>query len=58
MHAIGIDFATRATNKMKPYETHATKKRKWRNYLSSEKIRSTQGSPQGDYKERECVDYD
>ena len=53
MHAIGIDFATRVTNKMKPYETHATKKRKWRNYLSSEKIRSMQGSPQGDTKERE-----
>ena len=38
MHAIGINFVTRATNKYKPYETHATKKRKWRNYyFQSEK---------------------
>ena len=61
MHAIGINFATRATNKMKPYETHATKKRKWRNYFSSERGYSTQGSPKArdGWKERvPSPDYD
>ena len=31
MHAIGINFVTKQTNRLKPYESKATKNRKWRN---------------------------
>lgn len=57
MHAIGINFATRTTNKLKPYESHATKKRKWRNYFSSEKMQTEAHSPKN-MKDREEIDYD
>jgi len=37
MIAVGINFSTKRVNRLKPYESHATKKRKWRNYFSTEK---------------------
>mmetsp|Transcript_1255 Transcript_1255/g.1671 ORF Transcript_1255/g.1671 Transcript_1255/m.1671 type:complete len:90 (-) Transcript_1255:1766-2035(-) len=37
MHAIGVNFATLQTNKLKPFESRATKKRKWRDYFETER---------------------
>lgn len=37
MHAIGVNFATLHYNKLKPFETKATKKRKWRDYFDEER---------------------
>jgi len=36
MNAIGVNFATLRTNRLKPFESRATKKRKWRNTFDSE----------------------
>ncbi len=37
MNAVGINFSTKQMNRLKPFESQASKRRKWRNYFSSQK---------------------
>lgn len=37
MNAIGVNFATLNTNRLRPFESRATKKRKWRNYFETDR---------------------
>jgi len=58
MHAIGINFATMKSNRLKPFESRATKRRKWRTYFASE--RNSQRTKVGgkQIEENDFVDYD
>jgi len=35
MHAIGVNFAMKRVNRLKPFESKTAHKRKWRNYFAS-----------------------
>ncbi len=37
MNAVGINFSTKQMNRLKPFESQSSKRRKWRNYFSSQK---------------------
>ena len=53
MNAIGINFATQHTNRLKPFESRASKKRKWRNNFESD--RNSVGKAK---LQNEIADYD
>ena len=57
MHAIGVNFATLRSNKLKPFESKATKKRKWRDYFDEERASLSNTKSVVDSKQ-EIVDYD
>ena len=40
MNAIGINFAMKQENRLKQFESKAARRRKWRNYFASEKLKN------------------
>ena len=55
MHAIGIDFATKKTNRLKPFQSRAARTRKWRSVVDEE---SRGPGKRQQVEQKEPIDYD
>ena len=58
MNAIGIDFVTKKTNKLKPYESQGRKMRKLRKQYQQENLKSLRTETMSDKPTQTLVDYD
>lgn len=58
MNAIGVNFAIDNTNRMKPFESRAAKKRKWRDYSEGEGSSMIKEKEITLIKNEEVQDYD